>query len=55
VNALLLCPACGVRDTSVARQGAGFGELIAKIDGCASFAELAVVGKRLYGLALGMA
>jgi hypothetical protein len=46
------CPACGVRDTWEARQGAGFRELIAGIDGCASLAELAVVGKRLYALAL---
>jgi hypothetical protein len=50
--ALPVCPACGVADTWEARQGAGFRGLIAEIDGCASLAELAVVGKRLYALAL---
>jgi hypothetical protein len=50
--ALPVCPACGVADTWEARQGAGFRELIAGIDGCVSLAELTVVGKRLYALAL---
>ena len=35
-----------------ARQGAGFRALVAEIDGCASLAELAVLGKRLYALDL---
>ena len=47
-----VCPACGVADTWEARQGAGFRELIAEINGCASLAELGGVGKRLYALAL---
>jgi hypothetical protein len=50
--ALPACPACGVADTWEARQGVGFRELIAEIDGCASLAELGVVGTRLYALAL---
>jgi hypothetical protein len=51
--ALPVCPACGVSDTWEARQGAGFRALVAEIDGCPSLTELAVVGKRLYALALG--
>ncbi|MGH2608604.1 MAG: hypothetical protein ACRDHF_05890, partial [Tepidiformaceae bacterium] len=51
-TALPVCPACGVADTWEARQGAGFRELVAEIEGGASLAELAVVGKRLYRLAL---
>jgi hypothetical protein len=51
--ALPVCPACGVADTWEAHQGAGFRALVAEIDGCPSLTELAVVGKRLYALALG--
>jgi len=50
--ALPVCPACGVADTWEARQGAGFRAHVAEIDGCASLAELAALGKRLYALAL---
>jgi hypothetical protein len=50
--ALPVCPACGVADTWEVRQSAGFRVLIAEVDGCASLADLAVVGKRLYALAL---
>jgi hypothetical protein len=46
------CPACGVIDTWEARQGSSFRGLVAGIDGCPSLAELAAVGKRLYGLRL---
>jgi len=42
------CSACGVVDTWEARQGPRFQELVAEIDGCASLAELVLVGKRLY-------
>jgi len=51
-SSLPACPSCGVADTWEARQGVGFRHLIAEIAGCASLAELAVVGKRLYALAL---
>jgi hypothetical protein len=46
------CPACGVRDTWEARQGAAFAALVAEIDACVSLAALGAIGKRLYGLAL---
>ena len=46
------CPACATPNTWEARQGAGFRALVAEIDGCASLAELAALGKRLYALAL---
>ncbi len=46
------CPRCGVADTWEARQGPAFRALIAEIDACASFSELAALGKRLYALRL---
>ena len=46
------CPECSTPDNWEARQGAGFQALVAGIDGCASLAELAALGKRLYALAL---
>jgi hypothetical protein len=46
------CPACATPNTWEARQGAAFRALVAEIDGCASLAELAALGKRLYALAL---
>jgi hypothetical protein len=46
------CPECGAPDTWESRQSAAFRALIAEIDGCPSLAELARLGKRLYGLAL---
>lgn len=39
-------------NTWEARQGAAFRALVAEIDCCASLAELAALGKRLYALAL---
>ena len=50
--ALPVCPACGVADTWEARQGPTFRQLVAEISGCASLAELAALGKRLYALGL---
>ena len=46
------CPACATPNTWEARQGAAFRALVADIDGCASLAVLAALGKRLYALAL---
>ena len=46
------CPECGVPDTWESRQGPAFRALVGEIDGCSSLAELAVIGKRLYALAL---
>jgi hypothetical protein len=46
------CPTCATPDTWEARRGPAFRQLVAEIDGCASLAELGVVGKRLYGMAL---
>lgn len=46
------CPRCGVADTWEARQDPAFRALIAGIDACASLAELAALGKRLYRLRL---
>jgi hypothetical protein len=43
---------CGARDEWEARQGARFAALTAEIDGCPSLTDLAVLGKRLYALAL---
>lgn len=46
------CPECDALDTWENRQGASFRKLVAEIDGCASLAELARVGERLYALVL---
>ncbi|MBI4611394.1 MAG: DNA-processing protein DprA [Candidatus Rokubacteria bacterium] len=46
------CPRCGVADTWEAHQDQAFRALIAEIEGCASLAELAALGKRLYALRL---
>ncbi len=46
------CPTCGARDEWEARQGARFLALVTEIDGCHSLTALAVLGKRLYALAL---
>ena len=46
------CPACATPNTWEARQGPTFRRLVAEIDGCASLAELAALGKRVYTLAL---
>src|SRR5437762_1989567 len=46
------CPACAAPNTWEARRGPAFRQLIAEIDGCVSLAELAVIGKRLYRMAL---
>jgi len=49
---LPVCPRCGVTDTWEARQDPAFRALVAEIDSCASLAELAALGKRLYRLRL---
>ncbi len=46
------CPRCAIPDTWEARQDPAFRALIAEIDACASFSELAALGKRLYALRL---
>ena len=46
------CPGCTTPNTWEARQGRAFRALVAGIDGCASLAELAALGKRVYALVL---
>jgi hypothetical protein len=47
-----VCPECGTAATWESRQGPEFRALVDEIDGCASLAELAALGKRIYALEL---